>query len=183
MREGDYSREAIISNISHRSSRPKYIALLYQARKEKSEIHEHYYRKKLKKSCDFVTIQSILSIIQKLWSYSSGGELGTMMIMTMMMMNPKVVKIHLFLIFLPVLIFFFLWFEKWSHVSVFAMEENRFYFIVTKIFRIQHSDNLCSRKFDICCKMLLFESETQQAVYSMLSVSESGPRKEKITDG
>ena len=107
LREGDYSREAIISNISHRSSRPKYIALLYQARKEKSEIHEHYYRKKLKKSCDFVTIQSIFSIIQKLWSYSSGGELGTMMIMTMMMMNPKVVKIHLFLIFLPVLIFFF----------------------------------------------------------------------------
>lgn len=48
--------------------------------------------------------------------------------------------------------FFLLWFEKWSHVSVFAMEEHRFYFIITKIFRIQHSDNLCSRKFDICCR-------------------------------
>ena len=68
--------------------------------------------KTLKKSGDFVTIQSILRIIQKLWSYSSGGELGTMMIMTMMMMNPKVVKIHLFLIFLPVLIFFFFFFLK-----------------------------------------------------------------------
>ena len=54
LREGDYSRGAIISNISHKSSCPMYFVLLYQAI---SEIHEHYHRKNCKKPGAFVTIQ------------------------------------------------------------------------------------------------------------------------------
>ena len=57
-REGEYAiREAIISNISHRSH-PKYFVLLYQAIKEKVKYMNITIEKKtVKKNGAFVTIQ------------------------------------------------------------------------------------------------------------------------------
>ena len=61
-REGNYSREAIISNISHRS-RSKYFVLLYQAIKEKGK-YMNITIKKLYKNwclCNHSVVNKILS--------------------------------------------------------------------------------------------------------------------------
>ena len=58
LKEGDYSRDAIISNISLRRSCPKYFVLLYQAIKVKVKYINTAIEKTVKKnSLAFVTIQ------------------------------------------------------------------------------------------------------------------------------
>ena len=51
LREGDYSREAFISNISRRRSYPKYFVLLYQAIKEKVKYMNINIEKTVNKQC------------------------------------------------------------------------------------------------------------------------------------
>ena len=57
LKEGDYSREATISNISHRRSCPIYFVLLCQAVKEKVKYMNITIEKSVKKRGAFVTIQ------------------------------------------------------------------------------------------------------------------------------
>ena len=54
MREGEYSRKVVISNIAHWKLLQNYFVILFIFRaprnKGKSEIHEHYHRKNCNKT-------------------------------------------------------------------------------------------------------------------------------------